>query len=272
MDNVMIKFYNNKEHKIEISDLTGYASKSIDLSECLNNRSSGEVIIKSLLPGFPLLVFSYDSNIDMFKIFYEEDHDHFKQINYHNLNYKYTNSKIFSIEITDFSKSTYTKKEEIILLQNFIKIIDINAEEIIRNSINDFVEIKETLKEDMKKDLGEGIQHLNILISTFPYTTKGRIYQIVKSLQITSQTNPDVSFISAYLQAMEKVTIEFKKERQSYTTSPRRERSEEHTSELQSHSFISYAVFCLKKKKKKIEMHGNPQHEHQPHIQQFTYD
>ena len=32
-------------------------------------------------------------------------------------------------------------------------------------------------------------------------------------------------------------------------------RSEEHTSELQSHSFISYAVFCLKKKKKeqKIE-------------------
>ena len=27
------------------------------------------------------------------------------------------------------------------------------------------------------------------------------------------------------------------------------ERSEEHTSELQSHSFISYAVFCLKKKR-----------------------
>ena len=29
------------------------------------------------------------------------------------------------------------------------------------------------------------------------------------------------------------------------------QRSEEHTSELQSHSFISYAVFCLKKKNKK---------------------
>ena len=28
------------------------------------------------------------------------------------------------------------------------------------------------------------------------------------------------------------------------------ERSEEHTSELQSHSFISYAVFCLRKKTK----------------------
>src|ERR1051326_9497280 len=31
-------------------------------------------------------------------------------------------------------------------------------------------------------------------------------------------------------------------------------RSEEHTSELQSHSFISYAVFCLKKKKKTDSM------------------
>src|SRR5210317_2217115 len=30
-------------------------------------------------------------------------------------------------------------------------------------------------------------------------------------------------------------------------------RSEEHTSELQSHSEISYAVFCLKKKKTEIE-------------------
>src|ERR1051326_9336043 len=30
---------------------------------------------------------------------------------------------------------------------------------------------------------------------------------------------------------------------------PKGDRSEEHTSELQSHSFISYAVFCLKKNK-----------------------
>src|ERR1051326_9586598 len=30
-------------------------------------------------------------------------------------------------------------------------------------------------------------------------------------------------------------------------------RSEEHTSELQSHSFISYAVFCLKKNKKRTQ-------------------
>src|SRR6056300_1606711 len=32
-------------------------------------------------------------------------------------------------------------------------------------------------------------------------------------------------------------------------------RSEEHTSELQSHSEISYAVFCLKKKKKHEQRH-----------------
>ena len=32
-------------------------------------------------------------------------------------------------------------------------------------------------------------------------------------------------------------------------------RSEEHTSELQSHSFISYAVFCLKKKNSSLNFH-----------------
>ena len=35
-------------------------------------------------------------------------------------------------------------------------------------------------------------------------------------------------------------------------------RSEEHTSELQSHSFISYAVFCLKKKTKHATMLFRP--------------
>src|SRR5210317_2064669 len=36
---------------------------------------------------------------------------------------------------------------------------------------------------------------------------------------------------------------------------PGRQRSEEHTSELQSHSEISYAVFCLQKKKKLEPIH-----------------
>ena len=35
-----------------------------------------------------------------------------------------------------------------------------------------------------------------------------------------------------------------------------RYRSEEHTSELQSHSFISYAVFCLKKKRKSTRLNS----------------
>src|SRR3546814_8366333 len=39
--------------------------------------------------------------------------------------------------------------------------------------------------------------------------------------------------------------------------SPRGGRSEEHTSELQSLMRISYAVFCLKKKKKKNKKHSN---------------
>src|ERR1051326_1268159 len=40
-----------------------------------------------------------------------------------------------------------------------------------------------------------------------------------------------------------------KPERNEFRTVSHRIKSEEHTSELQSHSFISYAVFCLKKKK-----------------------
>src|SRR3546814_1845510 len=36
-------------------------------------------------------------------------------------------------------------------------------------------------------------------------------------------------------------------------------RSEEDTSELQSLMRISYAVFCLKKKTRKIKLHHNPQ-------------
>src|ERR1051326_9312517 len=43
-----------------------------------------------------------------------------------------------------------------------------------------------------------------------------------------------------------------------------RDRSEEHTSELQSHSFISYAVFCLKKKQRRNERHGH-MFVHPPH-------
>src|SRR3546814_4127465 len=42
-----------------------------------------------------------------------------------------------------------------------------------------------------------------------------------------------------------------------------RQRSEEHTSELQSLMRISYAVFCLKKKKEQ-QKHTNPNSQHRP--------
>src|SRR3546814_945001 len=43
-------------------------------------------------------------------------------------------------------------------------------------------------------------------------------------------------------------------------------RSEEHTSELQSLMRISYAVFCLKKKKKKKQLATNANHRARDHI------
>src|SRR5881275_3671506 len=46
---------------------------------------------------------------------------------------------------------------------------------------------------------------------------------------------------------------------------PRHKRSEEHTSELQSHGTISYAVFCLKKKKKKHTNRPSERHIQKSH-------
>src|SRR3546814_6303465 len=46
------------------------------------------------------------------------------------------------------------------------------------------------------------------------------------------------------------------------------ERSEEHTSELQSLMRISYAVFCLKKKKKKRKINHNKYHNQYVQLQQ----
>src|SRR3546814_9732032 len=42
-------------------------------------------------------------------------------------------------------------------------------------------------------------------------------------------------------------------------------RSEEHTSELQSLMRISYAVFCLKKKKAIVTQHSSNKNNHRPH-------
>src|SRR3546814_3657447 len=47
-------------------------------------------------------------------------------------------------------------------------------------------------------------------------------------------------------------------------------RSEEHTSELQSLMRISYAVFCLKKKKHKKQKHKNQNRKHLNNTQRLT--
>ena len=59
--------------------------------------------------------------------------------------------------------------------------------------------------------------------------------EAIKFAEIINKLKPE----KAYVDAADVVPENFKKAI----------RSEEHTSELQSHSFISYAVFCLKKKK-----------------------
>ena len=67
---------------------------------------------------------------------------------------------------------------------------------------------------------------------------KNEIFQIAKSLGLlpaTIEKDYVLGWILMGIQSHEKCN---------------KSRSEEHTSELQSHSFISYAVFCLKKKNK----------------------
>src|SRR3546814_1406845 len=49
------------------------------------------------------------------------------------------------------------------------------------------------------------------------------------------------------------------------------QRSEEHTSELQSLMRISYAVFCLKNKKNQNQITQNIQHTTSTHTQYHTY-
>src|SRR3546814_9130688 len=57
--------------------------------------------------------------------------------------------------------------------------------------------------------------------------------------------------------------------------SPKLHRSEEHTSELQSLMRISYAVFCLKKKKHRQQTQLNPTHQtrkcHKPTSNNMNY-
>src|SRR3546814_5734696 len=85
----------------------------------------------------------------------------------------------------------------------------------------------------------------------FPYTTLFRsayfwlVHQVTPSqLGTYAYVNPAVAVVLGWLVLDEHLS-----------TMQVGGRSEEHTSELQSLMRISYAVFCLKKKKKKTEIH-----------------
>src|SRR3546814_9173917 len=75
----------------------------------------------------------------------------------------------------------------------------------------------------------------------FPYTTLFRSPNAARS-----GVTPETSWYPA------------RDRRKPVLSSSKMSRSEEHTSELQSLMRISYAVFCLKKKKNKIHTHPSP--------------
>src|SRR3546814_2115624 len=87
----------------------------------------------------------------------------------------------------------------------------------------------------------------------FPYTTLFRSVAIVDPAKVGSTLTAIIEITldvqtAEYLDAFEVSVAHEAAVLQCYRVSPR---SEEHTSELQSLMRISYAVFCLKKKKKK---------------------
>src|SRR3546814_10377070 len=91
----------------------------------------------------------------------------------------------------------------------------------------------------------------------FPYTTLFRSRQLVEQapqdLEIDRlrerDEDPVDPAVEAVLGLVEKLLVELLARPQP--------RSEEHTSELQSLMRISYAVFCLKKKKPQLAQHMN---------------
>src|SRR3546814_8216237 len=79
----------------------------------------------------------------------------------------------------------------------------------------------------------------------FPYTTLFRSH-IARRPEITSVTRPAAESAS---ERPARYSPEYHRQRIYVDAATLAERSEEHTSELQSLMRISYAVFCLKKKK-----------------------
>src|SRR3546814_4271608 len=82
----------------------------------------------------------------------------------------------------------------------------------------------------------------------FPYTTLFRSLRALELGAVDFVTKPKLGLRDGLLEYSELIADKIR----AAAHSKPRQRSEEHTSELQSLMRISYAVFCLKKKKKKI--------------------
>src|SRR3546814_10770620 len=82
----------------------------------------------------------------------------------------------------------------------------------------------------------------------FPYTTLFRSHFTLVSRRSIGQTQPLSQLFCIIVQICEGISHGIR-----FYRSPA-SRSEEHTSELQSLMRISYAVFCLKKKKKQSKL------------------
>ena len=128
-----------------------------------------------------------------------------------------------------------TKRGHAVVLRDFITGAH---ERYIQNAFMENVDIHTTNgKSDFNIPSTRANEAENRTIESVVMSVDGATEDIVKLiLDLPSDDKREV------MNEIEEITGEKKSEE--------KQRSEEHTSELQSHSFISYAVFCLKKKKR----------------------
>src|SRR3546814_8128213 len=88
----------------------------------------------------------------------------------------------------------------------------------------------------------------------FPYTT------LFRSAGWCWKSHAGGRGLNSYNESRYRRLFDFRIQKRAFCNRPSHARSEEHTSELQSLMRISYAVFCLKKKKTKITTHLIAEH------------
>src|SRR3546814_4288587 len=89
-----------------------------------------------------------------------------------------------------------------------------------------------------------------------PYTTLFRSFMLLE-VWVTDRTPLNDFTVHFGREGAESIATNLQSELDAIRIGRTRLRSEEHTSELQSLMRISYAVFCLKKKKQQTNTHKN---------------